>query len=122
MLAEDSMRAARLVVDTGLHALGWTRQQCVDYLRANTMMSETEIQSETDRYIEVPGAGAGVHGRQAGDPAVARRRRSANSGTDFDIQRVPRRRAGAAAPLPMSVLADVVSAWVATRSAGTTSR
>src|SRR5262249_31290636 len=40
MLANDSMRAARLVVDTGLHHFGWSRQRVVDYLRANTVMSE----------------------------------------------------------------------------------
>lgn len=55
MLNQDSMRAARLVVDTGLHALGWSRQQVVDYLRAYTAMPEVEIQSETDRYIAAPG-------------------------------------------------------------------
>jgi uncharacterized protein (DUF885 family) len=55
MLAMDSVRAARLVVDTGLHAFGWSRQRTVDYLRENTVMSDVEIQSETDRYIEVPG-------------------------------------------------------------------
>lgn len=55
MLAQDSMRAARLVVDTGLHALGWSRQRAVDYLRAHTAMPEVEIQAETDRYIAAPG-------------------------------------------------------------------
>ena len=55
MLGQDSVRAARLVVDTGLHAFGWSRQQVVDYLRGNTVMSEVEVQHETDRYIEAPG-------------------------------------------------------------------
>ncbi|WP_256839132.1 DUF885 domain-containing protein [Ornithinimicrobium faecis] len=54
-LSEDSIRAARLVVDTGLHALGWSRQQVVDFLRAHTAMPEQEVQSETDRYIAQPG-------------------------------------------------------------------
>lgn len=55
MLAEDSVRAARLVVDTGLHAKGWSRQQVVDFLRTNTTMAEVEINTETDRYISSPG-------------------------------------------------------------------
>jgi uncharacterized protein (DUF885 family) len=55
MLAGDSMRAARLVVDTGLHALGWSRTQTVDYLRANTPMPLPDIENETDRYLAAPG-------------------------------------------------------------------
>ncbi|MCG8926892.1 DUF885 family protein [Lentzea sp. CC55] len=55
MLGLDAMRAGRLVVDTGLHALGWSRQQAVDYLRENTTMDDSEISSEVDRYIETPG-------------------------------------------------------------------
>ncbi|MCX2953859.1 DUF885 domain-containing protein [Lentzea sp. NEAU-D7] len=55
MLGLDAMRAGRLVVDTGLHALGWPRQRAVDYLRENTAMDDAEIDSEVDRYIEAPG-------------------------------------------------------------------
>ncbi|WP_181774905.1 DUF885 domain-containing protein [Amycolatopsis pittospori] len=55
MVAEDSLRAARLVVDTGLHALGWSRQQCLDYLREHCVLSDVEAESEIDRYIDRPG-------------------------------------------------------------------
>ena len=48
-------RACRLVVDTGLHALGWTRQQAMDYLAAHTALSRHEIRTEVDRYISWPG-------------------------------------------------------------------
>ena len=48
-------RAARLVVDTGLHVKGWTRQQAIDYLAANTALSLHECTTETDRYISWPG-------------------------------------------------------------------
>src|SRR5260370_40550709 len=48
-------RACRLVVDTGLHAKGWTRQQAIDYLAANTALSLHECTTETDRYIAWPG-------------------------------------------------------------------
>jgi uncharacterized protein (DUF885 family) len=55
MLSMDSIRACRLVVDTGLHALGWSRQQAVDYMLANSAMSEDGIRREVDRYVEYPG-------------------------------------------------------------------
>jgi uncharacterized protein (DUF885 family) len=48
-------RACRLVVDTGLHALGWTRQQAMDYMASHTALSRHEIRTEVDRYIAWPG-------------------------------------------------------------------
>lgn len=55
MLAADSMRACRLVVDTGMHALGWSRQQAVDYMLANTPLTLGMVQPEIDRYLGNPG-------------------------------------------------------------------
>lgn len=55
MLTMDAMRAGRLVVDTGLHAKGWSRQQAVDFLTENTPMSTLTIESEVDRYLGEPG-------------------------------------------------------------------
>ncbi|HXW80029.1 MAG TPA: DUF885 domain-containing protein, partial [Acidimicrobiales bacterium] len=55
MVSTDAWRAARLVVDTGLHALGWTRQQAIDWMAGHVPMSPLEIQSEVDRYIAMPG-------------------------------------------------------------------
>ena len=54
-LTYEMWRACRLVVDTGLHAMGWTRQQAMDYLASNTALSLHEIRTETDRYISWPG-------------------------------------------------------------------
>ncbi|MGB5816112.1 MAG: DUF885 domain-containing protein [Thermoanaerobaculia bacterium] len=54
-LTYEMWRACRLVVDTGVHAKGWTRQQMIDYLAANTALSLHEITTETDRYISWPG-------------------------------------------------------------------
>ena len=51
MLSADSMRAGRLVVDTGLHAKGWSRQQAIDFFKANSPMSQGTIEGEVDRYI-----------------------------------------------------------------------
>jgi uncharacterized protein (DUF885 family) len=55
MLSYQMWRAARLVVDTGLHARGWTREQAQQYLLSNTALSEHEVTTEVDRYIAWPG-------------------------------------------------------------------
>ena len=55
MLSYQAWRAARLVVDTGIHAQGWTREQAQQYLRDNTALSDHEIETEVDRYISWPG-------------------------------------------------------------------
>ena len=54
-LTYEMWRACRLVVDTGVHALGWTRQQMIDYMASNTALSMHEVNTETDRYISWPG-------------------------------------------------------------------
>ena len=59
MLTMDSMRACRLVVDTGMHALGWSRQQAVDYMVAHCAMAEEGVRAEIDRYIGYPGQACG---------------------------------------------------------------
>jgi uncharacterized protein (DUF885 family) len=55
MLQADSMRACRLVVDTGMHALGWSRQDGIDYVAANSPISMHTIVEEIDRYLTMPG-------------------------------------------------------------------
>jgi uncharacterized protein (DUF885 family) len=55
MMSSQAFRASRLVVDSGLHGLGWTRQQAIDYMLAHTAESEHSIASEVDRYIIYPG-------------------------------------------------------------------
>jgi uncharacterized protein (DUF885 family) len=55
MLGYQIWRAARLVVDTGIHAQGWTREQAMDYLKQYTALPEHEIATEVDRYIAWPG-------------------------------------------------------------------
>lgn len=54
-LADEQLRAMRLVVDTGLHAFGWSREQAIDFMRANSSMAESDIVSEVERYISIPG-------------------------------------------------------------------
>ena len=55
LFAADSWRASRLVVDTGLHALGWSRGQAVDWMAAHTPLPRMEVETEIDRYISFPG-------------------------------------------------------------------
>jgi uncharacterized protein (DUF885 family) len=55
LLSSQALRAARLVVDSGLHTMGWTRQQAIDYMMAHTAESEHDVSSEVDRYIIWPG-------------------------------------------------------------------
>jgi len=58
-LSEEIFRACRLVVDTGMHALGWTREEAVQYMLAHTAASESNIRGEIDRYITWPGQATG---------------------------------------------------------------
>ncbi len=110
MLTTDSMRAGRLVVDTGMHAKGWSRQQAVDYLRDNTPMSQVEIESEVDRYIAYPGQALSY---MVGRLEIQRVRAEAERslGERFDIRGFHDVVLGGGA-LPMSVLDSVVTEWV----------
>ncbi|GGP42413.1 DUF885 domain-containing protein [Saccharothrix coeruleofusca] len=109
MLSADSLRAARLVVDTGLHALGWSRQRAVEYLRANAVMPEVDIRSEVDRYIEAP---AQALSYMVGRLELQRLRGDAQRrlGDRFDIRAFHDVVLGGG-PLPLGVLADVVDQW-----------
>ena len=55
MLSFDAWRACRLVVDTGIHSMGWPRQKAIDYMTENSLLAENNIVNEVDRYITWPG-------------------------------------------------------------------
>jgi uncharacterized protein (DUF885 family) len=55
MLSFDSWRACRLVVDTGIHAMGWSRDRAVEFMRDNSPLALNNIENEVDRYIAMPG-------------------------------------------------------------------
>jgi uncharacterized protein (DUF885 family) len=116
LLTQDSMRAARLVVDTGLHALGWSRQRAVDFLVENTPMARIEIEAEIDRYAGHPGQALGY---MVGRLEIERLRAEAERalGDRFDIREFHDTVLGSGT-LPLPVLADVVATWVAARSEG----
>ena len=111
MYAHDLTRATRLVVDTGLHALGWDRERAVEYLRRYSAMSELELQHETDRYIEMPGQALSyLIGRIEFDRL--RERAMDQLGDDFDIRSFHDAMLGSG-PLPLTVLDDVLARWAA---------
>ncbi|MGH7515845.1 MAG: DUF885 domain-containing protein [Gemmatimonadales bacterium] len=58
LLASQAWRAARLVLDAGIHTLGWTREQAAEFLAAHTVIAPTIVEGEIDRYISVPGQGS----------------------------------------------------------------
>ncbi len=75
MLSADVWRASRLVVDTGMHAFGWTRQQAVDYMSQNTPVAPIDVEAEIDRYIAYPGQALSyMTGRMEIERLRARRR------------------------------------------------
>jgi uncharacterized protein (DUF885 family) len=85
MLSYQAWRAARLVVDTGIHAKGWTREQAQAYLRENTALSEHEVTTEVDRYISWPGQALSYY---LGQMAIMEARAKAEKalGAKFDIR------------------------------------
>ncbi|MCO1579789.1 DUF885 domain-containing protein [Crossiella sp. SN42] len=119
-LANTAMRAARLVVDTGLHAFGWPRARVVAFLREHTAMTEVEIASETDRYIETPGQALSyLVGRMEFQRLRARAEREL--GADFDIRGFHDLVLGGG-PLPLTVLDRVVDDWLKVVSRGSRTR
>ena len=84
-LTYQMWRACRLVVDTGIHHLGWTRQQAIDYMTTNTALSDREIANEVDRYISWPGQALSY---ELGYLKIrALRARASNAlGTKFDLR------------------------------------
>ncbi|MFH5208584.1 DUF885 domain-containing protein [Antrihabitans sp. NCIMB 15449] len=106
MLASDSWRACRLVVDTGLHAMGWTRQQAIDFMVEHAPVGYDEIVTEIDRYIGMPGQALAY---KVGQREILRLRAEAEArlGDQFDIKEFHDTVLGAAT-VSLPVLADRV--------------
>jgi len=86
MLSYDAWRASRLVVDTGVHAMGWTREQAEAFMREHTALTEQNIRNEVDRYISWPGQALAY---KIGQLEIVRLRREAEAelGSRFDLRR-----------------------------------
>jgi uncharacterized protein (DUF885 family) len=110
MLEADSMRACRLVVDTGMHALGWSRQQAIDYMVANSPMAVGHVTAEIDRYAVTPGQALAY---MIGRLEIQRMRREAEDalGDRFSIQGFHDAVLGNGL-MPLPVLDRVVRDWV----------
>ena len=114
MLAGDSTRAARLVVDTGIHAYGWHRQRVVEFMRANTPMPHVDIEQETNRYIAAPGQALAY---MVGRLEIERIRAGARHalGQRFDIRGFHDAVLGNG-EIPLGALAQVIDEWVGAQS------
>jgi uncharacterized protein (DUF885 family) len=110
MLEADSMRACRLVVDTGMHALGWSRQKAIDYMTENSPMRVGHITAEIDRYAVTPGQALAY---MIGRLEIQRMRRDAEAelGDGFDIKGFHDTVLGSGL-MPLPVLDRVVRDWV----------
>ena len=111
MLSYQAWRASRLVVDTGLHAKGWTRAQAQAYLHDNTALSSHEIETEVDRYISWPGQALSYY---IGQMAIMdlRRKSEAALGKKFDVRGF-RDIVLKSGPVPLDGLEEQVDAWIA---------
>ena len=110
-LQDEMLRAIRLVVDTGLHAKKWTRQQVVDFFHAHSAIDEVEVQTETDRYISDPGQALAY---MIGQLKILELRGRAQKELDgrFDIRGFHDTVLDAGA-LPLDVLETRVNGWIA---------
>jgi uncharacterized protein (DUF885 family) len=112
-LNDEQLRAMRLVVDTGLHAKGWTREQAIQYMLDNSTMAESDVVSEVERYIAWPGQALGY---KVGDVRIQamRRRAEAALGPKFDVREFHLEVLGDGA-VPMDVLEAKIDRWIAAR-------
>jgi uncharacterized protein (DUF885 family) len=114
MLSFDSWRACRLVVDTGLHALGWSRSRAIDFMRANSPQAVNNITNEVDRYIGWPGQALAYMAGRTRITALRQRAERA-LGPRFDISAFHDALLEHAA-VPLWTVDWLVDDWIARRS------
>jgi uncharacterized protein (DUF885 family) len=109
-LSDEMLRAMRLVVDTGLHAKGWSREQAIEYMLDNSSMAESDVVAEVERYIVWPGQALGY---KLGQLRITELRAKAQAelGEAFDVREFHSQvlRDGA---LPMDVLTAKIDRWI----------
>jgi len=110
-LMTDLWMSARLVVDTGLHAEGWTRDQAIDYLRANSGLSDAAIAADVDRSLAAPGM---LLACKMGELKILdlRRRAQQQLGARFDIREF-HTQVAAGGSMPLPVLEAKIDRWIA---------
>lgn len=112
-LSDEMLRAMRLVVDTGMHAKGWSRQRAIEYMTENSSMADTDIVSEVERYIAWPGQALAY---KIGQRIISELRAEAEKtlGEKFDIKAFHREVLIDGA-VPMDVLKVKIREWIATQ-------
>ena len=112
-LSDEMLRAMRLVVDTGLHSKGWTREQAIQYMLDNSSLAESDVTAEVERYIVWPGQALGYKLGQLHISAL-RARAQAQLGASFDVRAFHSQilRDGA---VPMDVLTAKIDRWTASK-------
>ncbi len=115
-LTYEMWRAVRLVVDTGMHTKGWTRQQAIDFFVSNSSKPLHDIEVEIDRYISWPGQALAY---KIGELKMKELRAKAQKdlGDKFDVRKFHDQLLGAG-PLPMSVLETRMNEWVSAQKSG----
>lgn len=110
-LSMEMMRAVRLVVDTGIHAQGWSVEKAIDYMMEKTGMHRHECEAECYRYEAWPGQACAY---KIGEIAFHKIRAAAEAelGKRFDLRRF-HTEVLAHGPLPLDTLSDLITAWVA---------
>lgn len=114
-LSDEMLRAMRLVVDTGIHTKGWTRDQAIDYMLANSPMAKTDATAEVERYIAIPGQALGY---KIGQLTIIRLKNEARSalGSRFD-PRAFHAQVLNSGSLPMPVLEKKIRNWIIAQTA-----
>jgi len=114
-LQDEMLRAMRLVVDTGIHAKGWTRDQAISYMLANSSMSRTEATAEVERYIAIPGQALAY---KIGQLTISRLKAKARKelGPKFDPREFHAQVLMTGA-LPMAVLEKKIDTYIAAKKA-----
>jgi uncharacterized protein (DUF885 family) len=116
MLSYDAWRASRLVVDTGIHAMGWTREQVLEYIDANSATSDARRIAETERYIAIPGQAVAY---KIGQLKISelRERAERELGDRFDVRKF-HTAVLADGALPLDVLEAKIERWIAAQKGG----
>jgi uncharacterized protein (DUF885 family) len=112
-LNDEMLRAMRLVVDTGIHTKGWTREQAIDYMLSHSGMSKTDATAEVERYIAIPSQATAY---KIGALTIQRLRKKAQAelGPKFDIREFHAQVLDSGA-LPMAILEAKIDRWIAAK-------
>jgi uncharacterized protein (DUF885 family) len=112
-LSDEMLRAMRLVVDTGIHSKGWTRQQSIDYMMSHSDIGKTDATSEVERYIAIPSQALAY---KTGAMTIQRLRRKAEAelGAKFDIREF-HAQILMTGSLPLAILEQKIDRWIASK-------